>query len=683
MKHLGFLSLVLMVGLACVFSGVASAQEDPQPSPEEWRKLSLAEFVGEIDRLTSGDQPLSEQVWNEIRSQSAERLVEAVGTGVQADYHDLVSLYLWGNQNLTARQRETVLAGLSSPGAQVSAWTFDKMRSAHQRMNQAAMPKDSIHALVLAWVGNRDIRSLADVDAAGWLFQQVHIIDREETAAREFSVRWTGAVQAPADGEYTFSICPINLNFEHFDMFRRQTTAVWIDNQKILDSTKDGWTFKGDPVSLKAGQKTPIRVELSYNCSSREVFEERPAVAMLMWEASGMQRRVVPASALSPGEGEGNGLQAEYRLVENGQPRAVTRIDPQINYIWYHGSYVVPTHAELRSRLAGELWAYLVDPATLAAWETEGKARQSDWMGAWWAFLESLSTARQKEWVEQLLAHPALVEQCPARTAANLYRRCRIGAPDEAITLLSQWARSHPDAESVFAAEYYKTNRDLFRDLSGRIVWDYPPHLEALETRSLELPDGRCCLPVAYTLAYGYWVQGRIRAWIDKLEARLNDETLTGDRRVNWLLARAQAEEIRRSQPGRQWLTVERLLAGEHWLQEACLVAQSEPVRLRAYKELATRLAAEERLDRARKMLDSAATRCTAASSAETVAAWRKQLDQLADSFDKHHQELDAAAEQAHIEILRQRYRRAVDRGDQEAASRYEKLLNDAGAKIE
>ena len=74
-------------------------------------------------------------------------------------------------------------------------------------------------------------------------------------------------------------------------------------------------------------------------------------------------------------------------------------------------------------------------------------------------------------------------------------------------------------------------------------------------------------------------MQGNILPWIERLEARLADESLTGDRRVNWLLARAQAEEIRRGRPHEHYLTVERPLAGRAWIEEATLVAESEGVR--------------------------------------------------------------------------------------------------------
>ena len=54
-------------------------------------------------------EPVSDEVWADIRSQSAERLVGAVANNTPAQYEDLVSLYLWGKPNLSDAQLEAVL----------------------------------------------------------------------------------------------------------------------------------------------------------------------------------------------------------------------------------------------------------------------------------------------------------------------------------------------------------------------------------------------------------------------------------------------------------------------------------------------------------------------------------------------------------------------------------------------
>ena len=76
--------------------------------------MSLPDFVREITQLTSAAESLSDALWTEIRSQSAERLLQVLTAGTAADYGDLVSLYLWARPQLTPEQVTTVAGG---PGA--------------------------------------------------------------------------------------------------------------------------------------------------------------------------------------------------------------------------------------------------------------------------------------------------------------------------------------------------------------------------------------------------------------------------------------------------------------------------------------------------------------------------------------------------------------------------------------
>ncbi len=211
------------------------------------------------------------------------------------------------------------------------------------------------------------------------------------------------------------------------------------------------------------------------------------------------------------------------------------------------------------------------------------------------------------------------------------------------------------------------------------MVWHFRPHLDRLEQEYLETPAGGCCLPVAYIVSYGHHAEGRIEQWIEKLDARLDDDALTGDRRVNWLLARADAEEIRRSRAGRHFVPTHRFLAGREWIEGACLVAQSEPARLRAFKELAVRMTVDERLDSARQVLDHAAERCTSGESVAALTQWRSELDVLSQAFDARRAQRQVVAEQAYIDRLRARHQNALDRGDSQATARYEQLLTGTG----
>lgn len=97
-----------------------------------------------------------------------------------------------------------------------------------------------------------------------------------------FSVRWTGQVEAPITGAVTFST-------QSDDGVR-----LWIDDELIIDN----WTLHGtttdtaSPVDLVSGEKYDIRME----------FYERGGgdVAILQWAYSGQSTQVIPQARLFP-----------------------------------------------------------------------------------------------------------------------------------------------------------------------------------------------------------------------------------------------------------------------------------------------------------------------------------------------------------------------------------------------
>ncbi len=208
MKRLGFPSAIVLLAIVGVAALFFTGQETAGQSSDSWRQLSLHAFVVEIERITSASESVSNDTWTQIRSQSAERLVAAIENNTAASYDDLVSLYLWGRPNLTAAQRATVQAGLTPKANQVSPWSFDKLQTVHARMNRALMPVDKIHGLTLAWLEGRDVQTLENVNQLDWLSQQIQVMDRGDNAARQFTTTWTGSVEPPASGQYTFSISP-------------------------------------------------------------------------------------------------------------------------------------------------------------------------------------------------------------------------------------------------------------------------------------------------------------------------------------------------------------------------------------------------------------------------------------------------------------------------------------------
>jgi hypothetical protein len=98
-------------------------------------------------------------------------------------------------------------------------------------------------------------------------------------APTNFSVRWTGWVQARGSGTYTFST------------LSDDGIRVWVNGQAIIDD----WTSHRElqdsaTVNLTAGQIVPIRIDYYQ--------KTRYAVAQLLWSGPGIAKQIVPQSQL-------------------------------------------------------------------------------------------------------------------------------------------------------------------------------------------------------------------------------------------------------------------------------------------------------------------------------------------------------------------------------------------------
>ena len=96
-----------------------------------------------------------------------------------------------------------------------------------------------------------------------------------------FSTRWTGQVQAPVSGSYTFSAVSDN------------GVRLWVNNIQVINnwtshtSTQDN----GTPITLTASQKYDIRMEYYDGTGT--------AIAKLQWAYPGQAQQIIPTSRLN------------------------------------------------------------------------------------------------------------------------------------------------------------------------------------------------------------------------------------------------------------------------------------------------------------------------------------------------------------------------------------------------
>jgi len=542
-----------------------------------------------------------------------------------------------------------------------------------------------VKAAVAQWIDAKNL-DFVETDQLQWLDSEM--VGSATDRSHRMKIQWTGFIEAPRSGKYTFSICPVNVHafsnsiVTHENWSVRSSTTVWIDGQQVLHSTADEWKPEGDAVSLQADTKRAIRVELLYEHTRGDVCPGRPPVAILYWEGPGLEREIVPTSALFVTEnGTDHGLRGEYEATTGENTLTRSRVDPNLDMAWVRrGSFLATNRGQL-ARLAAQLNARYTDPGYLsdaAEAVEEGQQLLPDARrGA-----QSMSSAERAVFLRQTTQQNDLMQSLSFRQARRLYTSFRYGAVDEALEFLGQWMQLHPDAAPTFAGDFFWANRSGYTELMIALAWEYPPHLEKLQEDFLEMPDGGCCLPAAYTLSYGHMARGTFDEWLDLLDAQLDDEAMRGDRRVNWLLARAQAEEIRQSQGGRNWPTLERMLSGWGWLDEASLVAQTEAVGLRVSKEKATRRAAHGHWDRLDQVLDRAAKKHTSTAAQAALAQWRTEIEKIAKIFEERDRRIATRSQEAYINTLTRRLKTAAQRGDAQAVARYETIIATAKEEL-
>lgn len=202
-----------------------------------------------------------------------------------------------------------------------------------------------------------------------------------------FSVRWTGQVQAESTGAYTF-----HTNSD--DGIR-----LWVDGKQLVnDWTDHAATQDQGTIDLVAGQKYDIKMEYYQRGGD--------ATAKLTWEAEGIAQQVIPQSQLyasgfpspvpisvvplpSPVAeiGKGDGLTAQYFNDKMLGAIALTRVDPTVDFDWQNGSPSAVVNADNFSvRWTGQIQAKYSEAYTFSTssddgirlW-VDGKQLVNDW----------------------------------------------------------------------------------------------------------------------------------------------------------------------------------------------------------------------------------------------------------------------------------------------------------------
>lgn len=174
-----------------------------------------------------------------------------------------------------------------------------------------------------------------------------------------FSVRWTGQIEAQFSENYTFS-------FVSDDGVR-----IWFNNSLVVNN----WVIQEPTINtfsanLVAGQRYNLVIEYYESTGG--------ALAKFLWSGNNTPQQIVPQSQLySHGNtmrfGTGDGLSGQYfDNIDLSVPK-LTRVDPQIDFDWGFGSPAVEIGVDSFSiRWQGQIEAQFTETYTFSALSSDG-----------------------------------------------------------------------------------------------------------------------------------------------------------------------------------------------------------------------------------------------------------------------------------------------------------------------
>ena len=537
-----------------------------------------------------------------------------------------------------------------------------RLRKPEKKENQAE--------LVARWMDVNDWRQTSYQN----LFKMLHWRVFGESKGPVKGARWSGFIAAPATGQYTLS---------QLRQYRGDPVMkIWVDGKLVMDSAPPGPglnegnpdRFRSQPVSLTAGQKTPLRVEIGLDSAHLQHID-RPDVqfgAGLLWESAQLTRQLVPESALSPPEGFGDaaasGLKGEYFEDPKLEKLVDTRLDPAIDMFWNGGvvsvnpeRYQAVLH-EVMEKFQPEVAAGRVAPDAIAHLMRLPERRQ---LAVWLGGQEEILKRMDEGTMARFIAHTYLL---PGK---------------EHFALLKKWVELRPQMrfqlDPVPLGEgqqfaYLSAIWGWTNDLAKRFQGPYAEDADVLLRDYLARPNGECNLVLAYFLAVAAQDSGSAarKKYLDRIDTALSQEGVEGDKRVTWLLARAFAKELFVSGDVRPALALEDL-------QSAFMSAQTEEYRFWALSELLTRLGVLGQVQKIAALLDEHRPQFSAASQKDELTLTQKKAELLLASFVVEKATKDVEAIDSYLSTIKSREKKAEEAGDAESRARYQGLI--AGAE--
>jgi hypothetical protein len=685
------------------FQAAESQAQQPVTLPAGWQQMSPTDFAAAVRPLFDQDtfKSLSEEDQNAAKIHGLQLFLQIDVSNTSLNYQTLEVLHHLARYLLEPSQIQKTKTALLARQDNWAGQPYAEIRAKVVMMMRLDIPEAAIVQEARKWVqGGGTFQQVPQsdlkYDIVREAFADVKVIDKS------FSVQWSGQINAPQTGDYTFFVSPININAATEDRAFKFTMSVIVAGQNLLNSTpaEQGtqqfsgypkvpvnlapWVSQSQSVTLTAGTPVALLVTLTVNAPQR--LPVGALHAMLYWQGPGVTKSLVPASSLTLPNGSGPGLQATYSWTSGGQAQTLTRTDPMIDFAWANSTILLSQNTSIASQASDLMWQSATSPDFLNTL-TGPPVKLHPFIKDEEDASTGLSTARRQAFLDILLQNPSLLSPLEVKRAVGFYRSFRLGTPDKALDVFGAWATQSADLPTEISTDRVLDgdNRFWLAQMATMTTQQLPEAITRLQNQFLQLPDGRCSLPVAYTLTYSNLGKRTLSKWIAFLDAKLADTTLTGDQRVNWLIARAHAQGHTRhlftqKYPYRFPIPPSWPQDGFPYLYQAIRAAQSPAVKIRATREVVALLVWLAQFQKASDLLQQLGKALPNDQKAGLVAL-QQQVAGFAAANAQYLQNRQSTANRAFVAQLKARRDRAASRGDTALMNHYNSLLSAAQNK--
>ena len=185
---------VVLWTVSAFFVGGVPAGVQTGNLPTGWQDLPPEQFVAVARNVMESGAPDERDVLA-IR-QHAAQLLTTLGPTARVAYGDFAALYTWGAETLTATQRNAALVRRAQAKGDFAGWSCAQLIETSVRLSQQGVPYPAQLAIVVAWLGENDVRAVAQLDDLAWLCLALDGTDYHLPQAAHVTVEQLSVVRA-------------------------------------------------------------------------------------------------------------------------------------------------------------------------------------------------------------------------------------------------------------------------------------------------------------------------------------------------------------------------------------------------------------------------------------------------------------------------------------------------------